>query len=158
MTELISVQSAFSNTLQARAIVGSSAIQSSALHVSGPIIGHPNRTTLTATGAVAASSLVNGNISFAATANPSTYTLPASVAVLAAFSAAGMPLVTGDVFEVSVQNTGGVNAGLFAIGADIVAGTALESIPARKSAILIFRVVSSASGSEAITVYQMVSA
>jgi hypothetical protein len=154
----ISAHSSFVNTLQARCIVGNSAVQSSPLHISGATIGHPHISTLTATGNVAAASLFNGLLSVAPTANPSTYTLPASLAVLAAFASAGVTLVTGDVFEVKVQNTGAANGALFAIGADIVAGTALETIPARKSALLIFRVVDATAGSEAVTVYQLVSA
>jgi hypothetical protein len=155
----ISVQSSFVNTLQARSIVGFSTTQSSAMHASGPIVGKPTVTTLLAAGgAVAAASLVNGVLIATPTGGPSTYTLPASAAVLAAFTAAGIPLITGDVFEVRVQNMAGANAALFAVGADIVAGNTLESIPAQKSALLIFRVVDATSASEEVTVYQMVSA
>lgn len=149
-----SVQSAFVNTLQARAVVGNSATQSSALHVSGPIIEHPAVGVLTVTGNVSAASLFNGFLSVAPTVNPSTYTLPSSAAVVAAFAAAGTPIVAGDMFEVAVQNTSGANGALFAIGADIIAGTALEPIPAQKSAVLVFRVISATS----LTVYQLVSA
>jgi hypothetical protein len=154
----ISVQSSFVNTLQARSIVGFSSTQSSAMHASGPIVGNPTVTNLAATGSVAAASLVNGVLVAAPTANPSTYTLPASAAVLAAFTAAGTPLITGDVFEVRVQNTSAANGALFAVGADIVAGNTLETIPLRKSALLIFRVDDATAASEAVTVFQMVSA
>lgn len=154
----ISVQSSFINTLQARVIAGAGLVQSSPLRVSGAVVGHPAVTALTATGNVAAASLFNGLLSVAPTANPSTYTLPASAAVLAAFTAAGVSLSVGDVFETKVQNTGAANGAQFAIGADIIAGTALEPIPARKSALLVFYVNNVTLGAEQLSVYQLVSA
>lgn len=149
-----SIQSSSVNTLQARSVVGGSLNASSILHVSGPIVGHPTVSALTATGAVPASALPNGFLVATPTANPSTYTLPTPAQIVAAFAAAGNALVVGNVFEVKVQNASGANGALFAIGAGMISGTALETIPARGSAILIFRVISSTS----ITVYQMVSA
>lgn len=154
----VSTQSAFFNSIQANFIVGHPVLKSSPVHLDGVLIQSPSVTNLTATGAVTAASILGGLLKAAPTANPSTYTLPTAADLIAAFATANMPLAVGDMFTVNVQNTGAANGALFAVGVGITAGNAIETIPARKSAVLTFRVTNITAGAQAITLYSAVSA
>lgn len=132
------------------------------LHVYGTVVDVPTQTTFTTAAAtIPAASLVNGLLLFNL-ASSGALVLPTATAILAAFSAAGVPLVAGDMFRVSYQNISATQAvtGL-TMGASLTDGQAVatEAIaiagnPAESGQLLFY---CTSTATPAFTVYKLAS-
>jgi hypothetical protein len=147
----------FAPSIQVNTITGNPGIASSPFHIRGADLSHCNVNHYTVAAVIPAAALVDGFLTLAPNGAGIIYTLPTAAAIVAAFTAAGSPLAIGNVFEVGFQLNIAANTGVFAMGANLTAITALETITVRKSGVLIFIVTNVSSGTEALSVALSVS-
>lgn len=142
----------FKHYLSTNYLIPTTTSSGATLRCTGSVIETPNVTTVTATGVLGASALPNGFLLL----NPgaaTTLTLPTAVNILAAFTAAGNPLIAGDVFTVKFQNISAAHAVTFATNTNLTKlRQDLASVPAAagKGGFIWFRARSVTVGAESV--------
>ena len=153
------VQSAkFGHYLSANYLIPTSSNSGNPLRCAGALIETPHVTTVLATGTLAASALPNGFLLLNPGA-PTALTLPTAANIVAAFTAAGNPLIVGNSFVVKFQNISGGSAVTFSSGAGL---TPLRAdsvvIAASKGGLIYFVATNVSTGTEAFSYSILMSA